>query len=519
MLLGLFGAAILLINQSRLRSGIDDELLHQATDASRRGPPHPRPPRAFPPRAQPPQGRLGSLGEDPLGGPERRGPQGANGGVDGGPGGGPDSGPGGGPDGPPGGPPVDFYAAAGQLADVRRPRFFDIHQQTQTSLDGYPTFDAVALTHALAGNATYSTVRYRGATIRVYSRPIVQGGQVMGAVQFARELTDLDLLWSAQLRTLAIVLPLAVVAAAAAAYFLTGRTLRPVGQMTRSAAAITSSQDLSRRLEVAGDDEMADLATTFNDMLARLQRSFSDLRGAYANLERAYDQQQRFTADASHELRTPLTRLRLATSAALRPDVSKEEMHDALATADRAANAMSRLVQQLLTLARVDAGELGLQTEPVDLRVVVAEGLEQANLAREVETAFAQEQLIVNVDPEQVRRVIINFVENAARHTPADRRIRVEALRHGEQAVICVKDAGEGIAAEHLPHLFERFYRADSARARKDGGSGLGLAICKNLIEAHGGRVEIESQLGIGTTVRAFFPLFSVRARAQMNSS
>jgi signal transduction histidine kinase len=214
-----------------------------------------------------------------------------------------------------------------------------------------------------------------------------------------------------------------------------------------------------------------------------------------------------------------LTRLKLATSAALAEKTSPEEMRQALVAADRAATSMTRLVQQLLTLARADAGELGLRPEPVDLRVVVAEALEGLTIGRPVDSAFADRPVMVRGDAEHLGRVVANLVENAARHTPAEGTIRIETVRSGNEAVVAVRDTGEGISAEHLPHLFERFYRVDAARARRDGGSGLGLAICKNLVEAHGGRLEIESSPGVGTTARAVFPLFSEIVLPQTKSS
>ncbi|AIE85251.1 sensor histidine kinase [Fimbriimonas ginsengisoli] len=375
--------------------------------------------------------------------------------------------------------------------------------------DAVAPFDEKALDMALTRRApSFSDVRMNGEPVRVYTRPIVNETGVVGAVQFARELREVDLLWEAQMRTLLVLLPLSVLVAAGGAYAFANRALRPIAKVTQAAAEISRS-DLSRRLEVTGDDELAELSHTFNEMLGRLDRSFSELEAAYASLALAYEQQQRFTADASHELRTPLTRLKLATSAALTESKSPEEMREALAAADRAATSMTRLVQQLLTLARSDAGELGLRPEPIDLRVVVAEALEGVAGGRPVESAFSDRALMIRGDAEHLARVVANLVENAVRHTPAEGTVRVETGRTGDQAVISVRDSGEGISAGHMPHLFERFYRVEAARTRRDGGSGLGLAICKNIVEAHGGRLEIESSPGVGTTARAFFPLFS----------
>lgn len=526
-LLGLFGTAIVFTNQNRVRTAMDESLRLEARRAAGIRPPRPG-------------------GPGPMGQPGQRGPgmQGRDDGPPEGPG--PDGGGGPGPGfrsmnpvaegligqgpprqgsqgrgrgegfGQPGGPP-NIYADAARLSDIRRPRFFDVKGGKNPN-DPVAPFDTKPLESALRGETVVTDTQYQDESIRVVSAPLVADGRVVGAVQIGQEMRNIDLLWRTQLGTLFVFLPLAILAAAGGAYALTGRTLSPIRKLTRAASEISHS-DLSRRLEVAGDDEIAELALTFNQMLGRLQTSFSELEGAYGNLAKAYDQQQRFTADAAHELRTPLTRLRLATSSALSESKSPEEMKRALQTADRAATSMTRLVQDLLTLAKADTGQLPLRLEPVDLRVVVAEALENVAIDRPIDTAFSDRPLMVQADAEHLQRVITNLVDNATRHTPESGSIRVEAMRSQNYAVVTVRDTGEGIRQEHLAHIFDRFYRADSARARHDGGSGLGLAICKNLVEAHGGRIEIESSPGVGTTVRTIFPLISNPILAQTISS
>lgn len=500
VLITLFGAFILWSNQSRLRAEIDDDLRKQAEHAS-----HGPPPNA-PPRPQ----EFGDLGNGPL--DEQYPP-------DGGPSSGSLDREGPGPGGRGRGGFANPFEAAGRLLDVRRPRFFDLNSKSMIRNETVTPFDETALRKAMQGTGVYSDVDYLGQPIRVYSNPVIIDGKIAGAVQFARELADLELLWTAQTRTLALVIPFAVLLAGIVAYALTGRTLRPVALVAKAAENISHSDDLARRLPVIGDDEIANLSSTINDMLARLETSFANLETAYEKLEGAFIQQQRFTADASHELRTPLTRMRLATSSALREPENQKLMRDAVETADRAGLSMSRLVQQLLTLARSDAGALGLQLEVVDFRIVVAEGLGEVSTDREIDAEFDEEELFIQADCEHLRRVVVNFVENALRHTPEPGQVGVSVKRIGAEVVLTVEDTGEGIAMEHLPHVFDRFYRADSARDRKDGGCGLGLAICKNLIEAHGGRVQISSQLGVGTKVQTLFPLFLSPTETQTISS
>jgi len=514
-LLGVFGTAIVFANQNRVRAAVDDSLGMEADRAARVRPPHVGGPGPQGPGGLgqgggfPPGNREGPAGQGPQPGDPGFGPPGGDGGRGQGSGMQP---------GFPGQARVpNVYEDAARLSDIRRPRFFGPNGGINPN-DPVEPFDVAPLKAALGGHRSFTDAQFLGEPIRVVSQPMIVDGRVIGAVQVAQETRSVDLLWRTQLGTLAVFLPLAIFAAAAGAYALTGRTLSPIRRLTRAASEISHS-DLSRRLEVAGDDEISELAMTFNQMLGRLQTSFSELEGAYANMARAYDQQQRFTADAAHELRTPLTRLRLATSSALKEAQSPEEMKRALQTADRAANSMTRLVQDLLTLAKADTGQLPLRLEPVDLRVVVAEALENLTTDRPIESAFSDRPLMVAADAEHLQRVITNLVDNASRHTPDSGVIRVETVRAENYAVVSIRDNGEGIAPEHLPHIFDRFYRADSARARRDGGSGLGLAICKNLVEAHGGRIEIESSPGVGTTVRTIFPVISNPILAQTKSS
>jgi len=536
-LLGVFGTAIVFANQNRVRAAMDESLRLEARRAAGVRPPRPGGPGMM---GQPgpggpgnPPGVMGNDGNPPIGFNEGfDGPQGADpqpqrlgsmnpvaeGLIGQGPPGQGPMGRGPGQNGIRGrsGPP-SVYEDAARLSDIRRPRFFDVKGGKNPN-DPVSPFDTKALESTLRGEVILVDTQYQNEPIRVISAPMLENGHVIGAVQVAQEMRNIDLLWRTQLGTLFVFLPLAILAAAGGAYALTGRTLSPIRKLTRAASEISHS-DLSRRLEVAGDDEIAELALTFNQMLGRLQTSFSELEGAYGNLAKAYDQQQWFTADAAHELRTPLTRLRLATSAALSESKPPEEMRRALQTADRAATSMTRLVQDLLTLAKADTGQLPLRLEPVDLRVVVAEALENVAVDRPIDTAFSDRPLMVQADAEHLQRVITNLVGNASRHTPESGSIRVEAVRSHNYAVVTVRDTGEGIPQEHLPHIFDRFYRADSARARHDGGSGLGLAICKNLVEAHGGRIEIESSPGVGTTVRTIFPIISNPILAQTKSS
>jgi signal transduction histidine kinase len=361
-----------------------------------------------------------------------------------------------------------------------------------------PPFDPQAVQRALRGESGYTNGNYEGQAIRIYTMPSTWNGAVDGAIQVARETRDLDQVWSNQLTTLLLFLPGALIAAAFGAFFLTGRAMRPISHMKDAANAITE-RDLSRRLDVMGSDEFAELGRTFNEMIERLQSAFESQRAAYAELEQAHETQRRFNADASHELRTPLTRLRLATSSALGEGASEEDRRKALAVADQAAQSMARLVQEMLVLARADAGQFRIERERLDLRVVVSEALEQfGSGAARIKTEFEDTPVSVQGDRDHLSRVLCNLVDNAIRHTQSDGGVTVSVRKEGNWAELRVADTGEGVSAEHLPHLGERFYRADASRNAEQGGNGLGLAICRAVAQAHEGSIAFESKPGNG---------------------
>jgi two-component system OmpR family sensor kinase len=363
--------------------------------------------------------------------------------------------------------------------------------------EGRTPWDPDTVEVAMRGQRVFSTIRVDGERLRVLSVPMTRRGEIVGVVQVARALGEFDRLEASQFRMLVTLLPLALLIAGLGALFLTERALRPVRDVTEAAARI-SAKDLSQRLAVKGHDELAQLASTFNGMIERL--------------ETAFEQQRRFTADASHELRTPLTRIKLTTSEALDGEHTPEEYVAALRIADRAAETMQQLVEQLLLLARADGGQLRINPEPVEVEPLLAEA---AELFRQpggprVEVAAPVSDLRVNGDPVWLASIVRNLVENAVRHTPADGTVTLSAEQRNGRSCIRVSDTGEGIAPEHLPHLTERFYRADAARARSGqgskGGTGLGLAIVRTLVEAQQGSLELESEPGRGTTATVWLP-------------
>jgi signal transduction histidine kinase len=303
-----------------------------------------------------------------------------------------------------------------------------------------------------------------------------------------------------------------LVGAMAGGFWLADRAMRPVRVITKTAHEIGET-DLSRRLNLGTKDELGELADTFDAMLARLQAAF--------------ERQRQFTADASHELRTPLTIVNLESSRALSTRRSLPEYQRALTVIQAENDWMTRLVNNLLTLARMDAGQSKLRLESLDLSDVALDVLERmAPLAKQKGVkleAGELPELLVNGDRQFLSQMVSNLVDNAIKYGEGpDCRVRVETGIEsggaGGEAWIRVIDNGPGIEPQDLQHIFERFYRVDQARSHDsvaegengDGspsGSGLGLSIVQWVAQAHGGRVNVESVVGSGTTFEVTLPL------------
>jgi heavy metal sensor kinase len=351
---------------------------------------------------------------------------------------------------------------------------------------------------ALAGQNTYlSAAGTENQNIRLYSTSFFNpfNGQPVVIIvgQTTTEITDV-------LHTFVYVIVIAMVAiiilAGIGGLFLAERALKPVQQITKTAQNIEGS-DLSQRIDVKTDDELGRLASTLNEMIGRLEESFN--------------RQRQFTADASHELRTPLAIMQAEATLALSKERSPDDYRKSLETISQESDYMSSVIGKLLFLARSDAGKEQLSFEDVELKGLItglASNIEA--LAQDKGIKFvvdAKEELTVNGDKVKLRQLFINILENAVRYTPIAGQISVSLMQKDANAVVAIADTGIGIPPEHLPHIFERFYRVDKARARADGGVGLGLAIAKIIAESHKGKIEVESELGKGTTFTISLPL------------
>jgi two-component system OmpR family sensor kinase len=287
-----------------------------------------------------------------------------------------------------------------------------------------------------------------------------------------------------------IALPLAVAIAGLGGFLLATRSLAPVRRMAAQAKSITD-RNLRNGLDAgAASEEFQVLADSFNELLARLDRSFATMR--------------RFVADASHELRTPLAIIRGEADVALAADRPASEYKESTAIIQDEARRLSRLVDDLLNLARVDADGVKLQVESFYFDDLVSEccrSLQPLATAKGVTLGCqCPQDVMFNGDPELLRRLILNLLENAIRYTPVGGRVCVDLEVDDTAVRIKVSDTGVGIPPEAAPHVFERFYRVDSARSREQGGFGLGLSIVKWIAECHHGTVALTSQPGAGST-------------------
>jgi heavy metal sensor kinase len=354
-----------------------------------------------------------------------------------------------------------------------------------------------AVQQALFGIDTFVTAETKeGPDVRLVAVPLNVNSQSRVALVVGRLPNDiLNMLAAFRMAILNSVI-LLLVLAGVGGWFLAGRTLKPVERIADIARGIGES-DLSRRIDVETDDELGRLASTLNGMIARL--------------EEAFVKQRQFVADASHELRTPLAVIQAESSLVLEKPRDPEQYRRSLELVSQEVAYMSDIVGKLLVLARSDAGSEQLSVQDVDLTALLAElGQDLEALAQERGLALTldpMEPLTAKGDRVRLRQLFLNLLDNALRYTPGGGAITVSVVRQDEQAVVSVGDTGIGIPEEHLPFIFDRFYRVDKVRTNGEGGTGLGLSIATSVARMHGGTIEVDSRPGGGTTFRVLLPL------------
>jgi heavy metal sensor kinase len=301
------------------------------------------------------------------------------------------------------------------------------------------------------------------------------------------------------LEALVWLIPSGVLLAGIASWFMAGKALQPVAALGQAARGIAVS-NLDRRLPVRGtNDELDNLASEFNETLARLEKAVGEMK--------------QFTASISHELRTPLAVLRGEAEVALMQSSSTDQYRRVLASQLEEFEKLSRMINQLLTLARAESGDVKIAREPVDISSMaqsLAEQLEPVAASKDVSLSWnCEPNAAVNGDPSWIERIVLNLVDNAIKFTGSGGHVTVRVShdpQHTHAAILEVSDDGIGIAPDALPHIFERFYRADPSRSNRADGAGLGLSLVKWAVDQHHGSVNVESSPGEGSRFIVHFP-------------
>jgi heavy metal sensor kinase len=297
-------------------------------------------------------------------------------------------------------------------------------------------------------------------------------------------------------RVLLFVIPITSVLAAGFGFLLIWRWLKPVNEIAKIARDIEEN-DLSRRIAVRSNDELGRLATTLNQTFERLEQAF--LR------------ERQFTSDASHELRTPLSIMQSEATLTLKKDRSQEEYKEALILISQEIAHMSSIINKLLFLSRVDGGKEKLDPAAVNLSELLIDLASNIEALCEEKTLLFDSQISGDIrvegDKVKLRELFLNLMDNAIKFTPAGGKISLSLVKTEGQAAVSVSDTGIGISEEHLPRIFDRFYRVNKTSSAGDEGSGLGLAICKHIVALHKGQIQVKSTFGKGSTFKITLPL------------
>jgi len=332
---------------------------------------------------------------------------------------------------------------------------------------------------------------------RVLSILLQWRGRMLAVMQVASSLEVVDTARKNLTDVLSIIWVVAVLFSGIVVWFTLGQTLKPLEAITETVEQINRADDLSRRIPYLGseNDEIGNLVSSFNQTLERLEALFTS--------------QQRLLADVSHELRTPLTVIKGNADLMRRMKSFDEE---SLMSINQEAGRLTRLVGGLLLLAQAESGKLALNMNRVELDLLITEVFQEMSIlaGSKVRVRLNEiDQVYVRGDRDRLKQVFINLVANAIQYTPQGGEVFLSLEKIGEQARVICRDTGPGIPAEDLPHIFERFYRAEKSRTRRETtGFGLGLSIANWIVERHGGRIEVNSHEGKGTTFAIWLPLY-----------
>ncbi|MGE0470870.1 MAG: hypothetical protein Nkreftii_004155 [Candidatus Nitrospira kreftii] len=388
---------------------------------------------------------------------------------------------------------------------ARIDKFFQIFSPSGTITISSPNIkhhdvplSRTALEVAFSGQSIFESAKYPNEPpLRVISVPIMYRDNLLYIVQVGTSMESVGETLHRFLVLLVVAIPIALAVSLAGGWFLAGRALRPVDEITLAARRIAAG-DLSQRLSMpTAQDEIGRLAATFNNMIGRLDASFRQIR--------------QFTSDASHELRTPLTVMKGETDLILRRSRPLEDYKTVLESNLEEIDRMTRIVDELLFLSRADMGEVKMEALPVALQALVEDVHRQAKLLghdRDIEVVLGTVMpVVVHGDDLRLRELLLNLVENAMKYSHAGGKVEIALLKDGREARLSITDHGIGIAPADHQKIFQRFFRTDVARTHTKKGTGLGLAICAWIADLHKGRVEVQSDLGQGSTFTVVLPL------------
>jgi len=385
---------------------------------------------------------------------------------------------------------IQLFAANGMIIFSSGPEFFSSGGDEVSNLLANAMQEDV-----IAFVSTRSLLR--SDNLRVIAMPVHRSGKVVAVLMLSRNTNEIHGLFQILFLIGGILGFFSIVVSSGTGFAMARSALKPIDEI-RGVASAVAAGDLSRRLtSFSQDEEIRELIDSLNKM--------------FENLESSFLAQKRFTADASHELRLPLTVLKGEIEVALRQPRSGEEYAHLLRMQLEMIGRMQQIVEDLLMLARADAGQLELEQQPIDLSLLLQEvGQQHLTLFAErkvtLEIEVADDLEVVG-DESRLERVFYNLLGNASKFAPEGSSVRFVAQGEGGMAVVRVTDRGPGIAPEHHARIFDRFYCSDPARCRKAGGAGLGLAICKQIVEAHKGAIAVESVPGEGASFIVRLPL------------
>jgi len=376
--------------------------------------------------------------------------------------------------------------------------------QAHARIDRGAHFFELQIPREVGDEPIYENLTVQGTPVRFATSRVVVNGHPY-TIQVAAPLQEFNEALERFRLILWLVAPLLLIGAGLGGYLISRRALNPVDRITAAAESISIS-NLSDRLEVPKtSDELQRLSETLNRMLSRLNSAVQRI--------------SQFTADASHELRAPISLIRATAELAVHHKRTNDEYHEDMVQILAESERTSKLIDSLLLLARADAGGAELQHELTDVSTSVREATDQARtLAAHKRIEMATEldgPVVVHGDGEALRRLSFILVDNAIKYSPEGGRVQVGLRALDGKAVITVSDSGIGISESDLPHIFDRFWRADKVRSRATGGAGLGLSIARWIVDEHHGTIEVESKSGQGSTFSARMPLARVDSPAR----